>query len=144
MMKGSISISRPIGFGIGNRIDYIQIELEDEASHTRFVTVRVKYADFAKAVTGLGVDCEFDFRPDHVGQRYEVKRELVFIPGTDFSREKREKAAKVAVGNAESDGWCGRVKDALNHHNFRKREDDGNWYEVTFTRFVAQEDPVPA
>lgn len=128
---GEIRISCPHGDGL----DYIHIEVTDESSRIKFLSAEVKYADFALALTGLGVTCEFRLRgAENVGKTRETKRVDVFVPFSDFTN--RKEVALEAVRAVEQDGWVGRWRDALNHHNLRETLGDGNTYEVVYTRLV--------
>ena len=136
-LQGQVSISCPAGPGA----DYITIQLEDDQSRCRVTEIRIKYGDFARALTGLGnVACEFDLYVGNVGKRREVKEERVCIPRVGFGE--REAAAAEAVAVYNVDGWTGRVQDALNQHRRVQSTDDGTWYRVGYVRFV-DDDPTP-
>jgi hypothetical protein len=111
------------------------VEITDKSSGIQFLHARVKYADFALALTGSGAECEYELRgAENVGKTKEVKHEEVFVPKSDFGE--RKAVAKAAVEALESDGWTGYVKDALNHHRFIRREEGGSVYKVLYTRLV--------
>lgn len=121
-MKGNITISRP------RPSDYIQIEFGDELSGRRFLRARVKLADFAEALTGLGyVDCEFDLTPNEVGKKREIKIERIQVDGYSFTDEQKT----VILAPYEVDGWVAQRLNLGDHH---KRFNGG--YNVTFIRFV--------
>lgn len=131
MLKGRISISAPCGSGT----DYIQIEIEDESSHTRFLCATMSYRDFTATIVGrAGQPCEFELATDQVGLIHQHKSEQVFIPDGEFATRKERAAAAVKV--LEIDGWAGRGEDALNQHRLVKYEDQGAWYSVTFVRYI--------
>jgi len=138
MLKGKITISTPSGTDHGKRIDYVQITLEDELSHTRFLRIAMNYGDLARAITGHGmIPCEFELHADKVGLVHEHKREKVFIPnGAIGAGSTQKERATWAVQALETDGWMGRVRDALNHRRVSKREDHGCWRSVSFDRYV--------
>lgn len=136
--KGHISIGRPSGDA---SCDYISIEIGDELSGIEFVEARVKYAEFAKLMTGLYVDCEIITRGLHlVGMIQEHKTVEVFMPDGEYHTQ--EERAKAAIEPHEVDGWDGSFRDALNHHNRvkDKRVDNGGWYRVGFVRHVEPTD----
>lgn len=131
MLTGEFRISRPYGDGC----DYISVEITDKSSGIQFLHTRVKYADFALALTGSGAECEYELRgAENVGKTKEVKHEEVFVPKSDFG--KRRTAAMAAVKALESDGWIGRVSNALNHHRQVRNEEGGTVYDVTYTRLA--------
>jgi len=135
MLKCDLQISRPHPDG-----NYIQITLMDEASSTQFMTLAVSCAEFAKALTGLNVEAEFDLHAGHVGQRLEWCDQEVLIPDREKIGDERERIATEAVTAAASalgSEWAGDVKDASNHHNFVRSEDGGHVYRVRFHRYVA-------
>ena len=134
-LQGQASISCPSGSGA----DYITIQLEDRLSGCRMTEIRIKYADFAKALTGLGnVACEFDLYTANIGKRREVKEERVCVPRVGFEQREAHAAEAVAVYNV--DGWTGRVRDALNQHRRVQSTDKGTWYRVSYVRFVDDDD----
>ena len=136
-LQGEVTIGCPVGPGA----DYITIQLEDDQSMCRVTEIRIKYKDFAKALTGLShVACEFDLYTKNVGKRREVKKERVCVPCVGFAR--REKAAADAVMALNVDGWIGRLEDAVNQHRFIERTEEGRWYSVSYVRFV-DDDPAP-
>lgn len=131
ILKGKINISAPYGSGT----NYIQIEIEDGSSHTRFLCATMSYRDFTAAVVGrAGQPCEFELATDQVGLIHQHKSEQVFIPEGEFATRKQRAAA--AVKALSIDGWVGRSEDALNQHRLVKYEDQGAWYSVTFVRYV--------
>jgi len=137
-LQGQASISCPSGSGA----DYITIQLEDRLSGCRVTEIRIKYADFARALTGLGnVACEFDLYTANIGKRREVKEERICVPHVGFAYF--EKAAADAVMALNVDGWIGRPKDALNQHRLIERTEEGRWYRVSYVRFVDDDDPAP-
>lgn len=127
LLPGDITISRPQGDGC----DYISLQIVDEISRTRFVTVRVKYADFATALTGCAhADCQIEVnRLDLVGFTIETKRESV--PFDVFKREDQQ-AIAAALAPFEIDGWVGDRENLFNHY---RRNPDGT-QQVNFKRHV--------
>lgn len=137
MLEGRISVYRPRG---GSQ-DYVEIELVDKSSLVHFLKVQINYGDFTKALTGQSfIPCRFVLRPAHVGEVYEHKVVYVSVPDGDFAD--REAVARHAVLVHEKDGWTGRVKDALNHHNFVEKVGDEARYRVTFVRYVKEKSNV--
>lgn len=131
-MKGSVSTNRPRGSG---NPEYAQIDVNDELSGTRVLTVRIPLKDFAEALFGLAhVECEFDLNPDLVGKKCEHKQEMVPIEdGLRYADRSSPLAAK-ALAPFEVDGWKGRVDDLFNPHRR-----GGNSARVTFVRYVEVE-----
>lgn len=131
MLTGEFRIPRPYGDGC----DYISVEITDKSSGIQFLQARVKYADFTLALTGSGAECEYELRgAENVGKAQEVKHEEVFVSESDFGE--RKTAAMAAVKALESDGWTGRVSNALNHHMLVRYEEGGAVYKVLYTRLV--------
>jgi len=134
-MEGNISIFRPIG----NECDYIEIELVDKSSFIHFLRARVKYADFAKALTGQReLPCEFELRGSElVGMRREHKTEKVFVPSGGYATIRQR--ATAAVEALEVDGWKGYVSDALNHNKLLECSKNGDWMSVSYVRHINQD-----
>lgn len=131
MLKGKVTISAPYG----SWTDYIQIEFTDRSSRTRFFLATMSYKEFMAALVGRGDrPCEFELATDYVGLMYKHEQRDVFVPDGEFAR--RRARALAAVEKLESDGWVGRVEDALNDHRLVKREGQGVWYAVRFSRYV--------
>lgn len=133
-MPGTITISRPRG---NMEPEYVQIEVNDELSGSRCLSVRIPIPEFAEALFGAACrPCEFDLRPDLVGLKHEWKEE--FVPLDDskyyFRDAEREAVAEKALAPFEVDGWKGRVDDLFNHHRRGK-----NGARVSFVRYVAPE-----
>ncbi len=135
-LPGKISIGRPSGDGC----DYISIYMTDESSGVRFVEVRVPYAGFAQALTGMGyVDCSFETRGTHlIGSTFEHK-EMV-IPHTASYRLDRNDTAKLdaLLVPYEIEGWKGDRSDLVNGH---RSSPEGQ--RVNFRRYVnAKGEPI--
>lgn len=127
-LEGKITFSRPSG----RDCDYINIELTDTKSGCILIEIRVPYAEFAQAITGLGHQpCNYDFYDScPVGMVREVKTELVTKIG-GYQRDLVK--GKEAILPFEIDGWVGRVDDMFNHHRNK-----GEKQEVTFIRYVQE------
>lgn len=110
-MDGQITISRPSSYGDE---EYVEISVVDESSRVEFVEIRVKLADFARCVTGMGhTAMTFGVRGLHlVGTRIETKTEVV--PRPSFGANAAEIA--FALVPFEVDGWKGDVSDLTNGH----------------------------
>lgn len=126
LLPGRIVITRPQG----EDCDYINIALTDKASGCRFADVRVKYADFAKAITSMSVPMEFELLSMRVGMRREVKVERV--PYIRRWGGGQEVEMDQALAPFEVDGWVAYRADLTNH---QKDNGDGT-FAVTFTRYV--------
>lgn len=127
-MKGHVSITRYTG---GPKGSGITISLTDDLSGCECVEIKLPAQQFGDAVTGHSLtECEFEFRPLHVGMRAENKTEIVpFKP--KYSRNEGE--AKKALKPFEVDGWIGRLSDLRNHHCNVQGQDA---YRVVFYRWV--------
>lgn len=90
-LEGSITISRPSSDGR----KYIQIEIKDEGSRIKFVTVKVKLSDFAEALTGLSyMPCRFNTRGlDIIGKVKEAKTITFKFSKLDYYSDNCEEAA---------------------------------------------------
>lgn len=100
LLEGNLTISRPT-YGSGE--EFITIEITDELSRTRFLSIRVSYSDFTKCITGQSfIPVEFEARNlDQVGLKREDKP-LVF-PVKDFVGG-ADQAAKICQAYTD-DGW---------------------------------------
>lgn len=134
-MKGNITLTRPYG----DDADYIEIQIEDSSSGIHFLSARIGYADFAKLLTGQGyMPCEFELRGiENVGKVTEIKTESVYVPRGDYTS--RQQRAETAVAEFEENGWTGRVSNAMNQHNRISGNAEGEWYTVSYYRFVELE-----
>lgn len=127
-LVGSIHFGRPQG----DSCDYITIEITDELSRVQFVEARIKYADFAHAITGHGDQpVTFALRGIQlVGTRAEYKGERVPF---DCYANRADQAAKTrALAPFEVDGWKGSPDDLTNGHCTAER----GFQRVTFRRHV--------
>jgi hypothetical protein len=124
---GMISISRPQGDGC----DYISIEVNDKSSGVEFIELRISYADFAEAITGLsGIPITFKTRfLDKIGKLREHK-EVNVVTFVSYKRYTKEEANAI-LAPYEVDGWKGRTDDLNNNHRRTK-----TGYNVTFVRYV--------
>lgn len=131
-LKGELRIARPRG---NTEHEYVQLELTDELSGTRVVTVRIGLAEFTEAVVGSQlVACEFDHYPERVGMTREWKEEFVLFPNDRYFTaplNQRQEVGRLTLAPLEVDGWRGEVDDLFNHH---RRGSDGA--RVRFTRYV--------
>ena len=78
-INASITISRPQN---GDGQKYIRIEVKDESSRTRFLTLKIGLEDFSEAITGLsGIKCTGEVMGlENVGKTKEVKHHREMIP----------------------------------------------------------------
>lgn len=138
MNKGKITISRFSG------TNTIQVQIEDRSSGVEFLRVELDAESLGLALTGLGnQECYFRTNGlDKIGKQRETKTEIVFVPTPkSYQEEDRRATAKEAIAMHEVDGWIGYVPDAMNHHKSNRYKDGvaaegGQWYTVSFTRFV--------
>ena len=132
-LAGKLSIARRTS---NMEPEYFVIEIEDAASGTEAVSVRVSPADLALAISGrANVPVEVEWRVDNVGKRAETKTEIVRCKIGATDRAKRAAAAVFEV-----DGWRADLEDLGNGH--RATGDGG--YRVTFRRWVKVADATPA
>ena len=125
MLKGDLTIVR-------DNHNEIYLEIHDKSSGCRFVNLRIDLRNFAMALTGVACrPCWFNFRPENVGKRRELKRVLVPRPSFNASKEDLIKLMEPFL----TDGWTASVDDATNDHNWRTNDKA----EVTMTRFVSEE-----
>lgn len=116
-LKGEIQISRP-SYGDGS--EFIEIQITDESSRTRFVKLKMSYSDFTRAITGQScIPITFDTSGlDVVGMVKETK-DLVFpIPkyDSDWAKENCHKFA--------DEGW---IADTYFRSQKSLRGQDGNY-----------------
>ena len=101
-MKGSLTISRP-QYSCGKRA--VRIEVEDDLSCVRFVTVEVPLEAFAEALTGMAcVDVDFDVRGlQYVGMRKVTEGRTAVCPVTSYDKV----AARAWLeANCQEPGWA--------------------------------------
>ena len=108
--KGQVTISR-----ISGDTDWIEIRIIENNSRVEFVTARLSFEGFAKALTGLGNSpAELELiNLSELGRRAENKEEFLKCDGhSESSRHK-------AVRKTEVDGWESRAGDVDNHHRIK-------------------------
>lgn len=122
-MKGNITISRVQG----GSDDYINIQIEDEVSRTRFLEVQLTPETLGLALTGLAAqDCEFKTRNlERVGLKRQTKQ-------VEISRPENNKELDLLLKPLEINGWVANYDDAYNDHRWT----DNDKVSVTFIRYV--------
>lgn len=103
-MEGSITISRPHGI----KCDYISIKFRDESSRTGFMEARIRYADFAEALTGLSeVPCEITVRGlNRVGKQQEIDKIEFKVAGAKHKYgEELRRLAENSAKEHTPEGW---------------------------------------
>jgi hypothetical protein len=139
-LKGSISIGRMLNSGVDR---CVVIELEDDSSGTRVVSIHLTPHDLAMALTGSGCNpCEFDWPTSpHVGKVHEHKQVAVWIP--QVAKSVTREIIRIAVAKYEVDGWKGYDEDALNWHRHVDPQPPppalagpGDWRQIGYIRFV--------
>ena len=130
-LAGKISIVR----SSSGRESWIEIEVGDAVSGCRLVDVKMELETFAEALFGRGYcECQLEyFDQCPVGQRREVKTEVVDASGLDWRKDTNE--AERVLAPFEVDGWKGTVDDLYNHHR-----GPVNARRVGFVRFVGVEE----
>lgn len=131
-LPGKLTISR-----IQNTFDphdLMRIELHDETSGVLVTSVSISMSDFMLALTGLShVPCEFDFHPEQVGKKLELKTETINFG--NYSQT-RYHTVKIRASEYEVDGWvC-----SLDENQRIEKTKIGNVYRVTvpFKRYVEE------
>nr|NIR14589.1 hypothetical protein [Desulfobacterales bacterium]NIW34419.1 hypothetical protein [Candidatus Bathyarchaeota archaeon] len=122
MDRGKLTISNVRGTARGEEsIDRIDIELDDEKSGVRILSIQVNKKEFAEALFGTAlIKCQFKVGGvDFIGKVHEVKHEVINITGKGGSFMKKEDVRR-AVKKFEKNGWKARLDDAVNHHNLVK------------------------
>ena len=127
-LKGSLSISMPIGGGADGNIE---LSVEDDGSACKALKISIDPADFAKALMSRLVPCVFSINESgKIGTRREIKRVALRPPeGSGYGTVAQRMAA---MKPHEIDGWIGRENDLRNDHN---RNADGS-FNVLFERWV--------
>lgn len=142
--NGQVSINlvqrtEPDGLnGVGHSECYI-IDVQDERSGVEFLHLEFSLEDFARALSGRFVDCEFELRPENVGKIRETKIEHVFVPNGTGKFQTREELLEWCVEKFNLDGWVGRVRDVRNMHCVVEYQNEGTVYSVLYTRFADDE-----
>lgn len=136
--EGNITITRPSG-GDATDNPYISIEVQDNRSRVRFLSLKVNMADFAKAITGFGhTPCRIEVsdlervamfkHSTTVWEKYEYDHK----EDSEVRKKKIiEKALKDLKKVSDFKDWqydC----DDLGNHNRRTKE---GTYAITFCRF---------
>jgi hypothetical protein len=111
-LKAKFIISRASG---GQADEHpIHIELTDELSGCRVVSLWMRLDEFAKAITASYGEAIMDYYPDApIGQKLETK--TVIVPFT-MANGRNEAAPTKALKPFEIDGWSARRSDMTNHH----------------------------
>lgn len=114
--------------------DLMRIELHDVTSGVLVTSVTVTMSNFALAITGLAcVPCEFDFHPEQVGKRLELKKERVIVP-SHFPVT--HEAVRIRAREFEVDGWFCSLGES---ERITKTEEDGVQYvTIPFKRYVGE------
>ncbi len=128
----------------------IAIVLHDELSGREVVTIEVGLKEFAEILTGVARnECRFEMvsgLPGVVGKHREIKTEVVLIPGNAWDDKKpRLAATRAALRPLEVDGWEGKAEDAFNSKHRvggPTGGKEGDWYQITFVRYVEAEEPT--
>lgn len=126
-LETAISISRVT---TNHGPDYVQIAVEDRASHSTFVEVRMTLEEFGSALSGMSyTHCTTEVAGLSVlGKTHQHKTEA--IPGLGHATWAQRFDL---VKPFEVDGWQADSYDMknVNHHRVR-----GNDYLMTFRRYV--------
>ena len=127
LINASITISEV--HCAGGEKDYVNIEIEDEDSGCRILTLELDHWSFARALFSHAfTECQkAELLRDlsRVGKKHEHKSEVVGIhmPKSVLSLNDtyhdHSNLIRKAVKPFEVDGWKARINDALNHHNHR-------------------------
>lgn len=122
-LKGSVCIGRPQG---GRGDDVIKIEIQDENSNVRFLTLNMKPADFALALTGLSfVPVEFSLNhAEYVGLIKERKPGRLIVPKSEHHYYSREELRQMVRDQCQEEGWF--LDDYLGSQSSIGRDKDGN------------------
>ncbi len=134
-LKGTIHIGRWSG---GDEGRPVHIELTDEDSGCRAVTIEMSLAEFGDALTGRGmVPCRFEFNDSGmIGTLAQNKEEHVPVPAWS---DRKDGWQKRALAPFEVDGWRARSGDIDNSHRSTKNKDGQPAQNVVFFRNVPKE-----
>ncbi|UBM12698.1 hypothetical protein [Cupriavidus metallidurans] len=105
VLKGELSISRP---SRGDMRDVIEIQVKDEGSGVRFLTVVVDPAVFALALTGLsGQEVELEVKGlDVVGKTKERRTaSLTIDPDSPLRHYTKTKLSEHLAQHCQEPGW---------------------------------------
>ena len=103
-MKGAITISRP---SCGDGSKYISIRIKDKCSRISFVDIRIGYAEFTEALTGMSeMECELITRGlQNVGKQKEtMPLEFLVCPKGNPIGDRKKVAKDLAIANTPN-GW---------------------------------------
>jgi len=128
-IDGQITISAPQGWGD----DYIEIRIHDEKAVIRFCEIHVKYADFAKLLTGLPfVKCDIEVEGlEKVGKVMEWQTFEFRMPDNSTNKE----AAKKEINRIMFPGWtCS--DNFSSQYSFFRVDAEQWWARATIRRWV--------
>ena len=114
--------------------DVVCIRLRDNRSRCQAVEVRLSYSNFASALMRIPAPCRFEWHPENIGKKREIKTEIVPFTLTYDSENQNRERAKAALKPFEKDWWVGHPEDLLSHRNRVKGEVEA--YQVSFIRYV--------
>src|SRR5574339_150006 len=121
-LKGKIHIGRCQS---NMEPDFISIELQDDTSHCRAVSIKLSLVDFAKCITSQMVDCEFDWNNSGViGKKREHKTIDITFPSLPYNRKDAEAIVMPIVKEYEKDGWMFDPYTVFESRNKTKRDYD--------------------
>lgn len=130
LLKGNLTISRP---SYGNGKEVITIQIVDERSRERFVTVEISYADFTRALTGASeIPCDLVIkRLERIGMKKETLPLEFLIPKDAYHN--KDKAMQIA-NEQTPEGW-----QAVNYFNSQNSffvRNGKSWAKTVMVRWV--------
>jgi len=145
--QGKISMSRVTS---NREPEFITIELNDETSGVRVVTVKLSKEELANIITGFGArPCEFEFS-DVAAALIGKNREVTSFPITlpkgwmpNISRDKLSvnidevpQSVMLQFAVHEHHNWLPNLRDLTNHHKMQVDRDGTRVQDVGFHRYV--------
>jgi hypothetical protein len=131
VLKGKITITRPVGGPNGSGV--IRIAIEDDLSGARFVEAEVTLAHFAEALTGMAF-IPVDLRVAGLGvigkQRVTEPRSIE-CPLHTYNKDE---LTQWLVDNAQEEGW--KLNTYLGSQNSVVRRDDKTVLNYSVTKYV--------
>lgn len=124
----------------------IIIEFTDKESGIIFCHGIIPLEQFALAITGnSGQTSECFVSTDLLGTMTEHEQRRIFVPKGALQapftdKRARQLEAEAVLFDHEDDGWKGDWDDLYNHHRFISKSEEGEIYDVHFTRRISLKD----
>lgn len=138
-LTGKVCITRPSGGSIEDE-PVIKLEIKDDKSGLRFLTMTMKPADFALALTGLSyVPATFELRgSENVGKVKEIMRGRFVVPREEERPGlSKDDMRQMLRNRCQKEGWF--LDDYIGSQgSVTKSEDGGTTINFNYYRYVEE------